>query len=137
MSVHPELSRRNPHRLQADRYYELKHYCLQYDRWREEYNASTAPSAARIDGEIHGSGIGDPTESIGIKKASLKSKMELVEQTCLDAAGPVLAQFLLIGVTKKNIGYKYLRTVKHIPCGKNYYYKAYHYFFWLLDKRRQ
>lgn len=137
MSVHPELSKKNPHRLPAARYYELKYYALQYDRWKQEYNESTAPAAARINGEVHGSGIGDPTENMGIKKASLKSKIDLVEQTCLEAAGPVLAPFLLIGVTKKNIGYKYLRNMKHIPCGKTYYYKIYHYFFWLLDKQKQ
>lgn len=137
MSIKPELSKKNAHRLPANRYYELKHHCLQYDRWCEEYNESTAPAAARTDGEPCRSGNGNPTESIGSKKAELKLKIDRVDQTVLDAAGPVLAPFLLAGVTKKNIGYKYLRTVKHIPCGRDYYYKMYHYFFWLLDKRKQ
>ena len=137
MGVHPELSKRNQYRLPADRYYELKHFCHQYARWKEEYRESTAPASPKLDGEVHGSGKGDSTESAGMKKAVLKSKIELVEKTAVEAAGPVLAPFLLAGVTKKNIGYKYLRTVMHIPCGKDYYYKTYHYFFWLLDRKRE
>ena len=137
MGVHPELSKRNRYRLPADRYHELKNFCYQYTRWREEYNEGTSPASQRIDGENNGTGSGNQTESTAIKKAALKARIELVEGTVLEAAGPVLAPFLLTGVTKKNIGYKYLRTVMHIPCGKDYYYKTYHYFFWLLDRKRE
>lgn len=137
MTIRPELSKRNPYSLPADRFYELQHYCYQYDTWVDEYRTGTAPAAARIDGEPHGSGDGNPTARLGSRKAELKSKIELVEKTVVEAAGPVIAPFLLIGVTKKHIGYKYLRNTKKIPCGKNYYYKSYRKFFWLLDQKKQ
>lgn len=32
-SIRPEISRRNQHHISKHRYYELKHFCLQYREW--------------------------------------------------------------------------------------------------------
>lgn len=34
--IRPELSKRNPFWLDRHRYYELKHFCLQYPLWKKE-----------------------------------------------------------------------------------------------------
>lgn len=33
--AHVELSERNPYYISKHRYYELKHFCLQYPEWEE------------------------------------------------------------------------------------------------------
>ena len=35
-NVKPELSKRNPYKLDKHRYYELKHFCLQYPDWKKK-----------------------------------------------------------------------------------------------------
>ena len=35
--IRPELSKSNPYYISKHRYYELKHFCLQYYEWKELY----------------------------------------------------------------------------------------------------
>lgn len=35
----PELSQKNPYWIEKHRYYELKHFCLQYPIWKKAYNS--------------------------------------------------------------------------------------------------
>lgn len=37
--IRPELSEKNPYWIGKHRYYELKHFCLQYPIWKKAYNA--------------------------------------------------------------------------------------------------
>lgn len=34
-----ELSKRNPYWIEKHRYYELRHFCLQYPIWKSSYNS--------------------------------------------------------------------------------------------------
>ena len=36
-TIRPELSEKNPYWIEKHRYYELKHFCLQYPIWRKAY----------------------------------------------------------------------------------------------------
>lgn len=38
-SIRPELSPKNCYWIEKHRYYELKHFCLQYPTWRRKYNS--------------------------------------------------------------------------------------------------
>lgn len=38
-TIRPELSEKNPYWLEKHRYYELKHFCLQYPIWRKAYSS--------------------------------------------------------------------------------------------------
>ena len=38
-TIRPELSEKNPYWIEKHRYYELKHFCLQYPIWRKTYSA--------------------------------------------------------------------------------------------------
>lgn len=58
--------------LSKHRFYELKHFCLQYPEWEALYS--------QLDGwpkEI-GSNEGDTTSRDGIRRADLSTKMEMV-----------------------------------------------------------
>lgn len=62
-------------------------------------------------------------------------KMQLVEETaiCTDRE---LYSYILAAVTEGR-SYTYLRGVKGIPCGKDYFYERYRKFFWLLSKSQK
>ena len=96
--------------LSKHRYYELKHWCLQYPEWQKLYS------------EINGTGAGDTTSKEGIRLAELNSKMLIVERVCR--------------MTDADIYEELLKTVamggKEIP-STSYIYKK---FFWLLDKMK-
>ena len=35
--IRPELSEKNKYRISKHRHYELKHFCLQYQQWKDKY----------------------------------------------------------------------------------------------------
>ena len=46
--IRPELSEKNPYWIGKHRYYELKHFCLQYPIWKKAYNALLGLSLSLI-----------------------------------------------------------------------------------------
>lgn len=46
---HPELSEKNPYWIERHRYYELKHFCLQYPLWKKMYEAIDGASRRKED----------------------------------------------------------------------------------------
>ena len=94
--------------LSKHRYYELKHFCLQYSEWKKLY--------FNADGW---SGNGDTTSRDGIKRGDLKAYMDLVESCARSAGGDILPY-----VTEEG---------RIIPAEKRYYYRK---FFWELSRKR-
>lgn len=98
----------NKYELSKHRYYELKHWCLQYHDWEKEYR--------QLDGYED---VIDTTSKHGILRACLYSKIKLVEKVCCQ--------------TDNDIWEKLLRTVigdsKEIPRSSDIYKK----FFYLLN----
>ncbi len=37
-TIRPELSDKNKYWIDRHRYYELKHFCMQYDIWKQAYD---------------------------------------------------------------------------------------------------
>lgn len=128
-----ELSEKNKYWLPKHRYYELKHYCLQYPHWKDLYFRLEFKMEVKNDG-IKGSEPGNPTEHLGVIRADCKRAMELVERTCRDAS-PELCRYLLRAVTE-GVPFVRLQTLYQIPCGKDMYYDAYRKFFYILSQRR-
>ena len=75
----------------------------------------------------------DSTSDRGIKAAGLTSKIELVEETCLEA-GEDIYDWLMKCVAF-GIGFPTLEK-QGIPCGRDYFYERYRRYFYLLDKKR-
>ena len=50
--IRPELSEKNPYWIERHRYYELKHFCLQYPIWKKAYAALDGLSRRPADMEI-------------------------------------------------------------------------------------
>ena len=129
-----ELSEKNQYWIPRHRYYELKHYCLQYPEWKHAYSDLGVKLVPGCMEWIRSSSPSDPTARIGQLRADLRRAMDLVERTALDA-DPVLGSFIFKGVTE-GIPYAQLSAREGIPCGKDLYYECYRRFFWLLSQKK-
>lgn len=129
-----ELSGRSPYWIPKHRYYELKHYCLQYPDWVKAYK-ELAPKVVS-SGETHGSDPGDPTGVLGSRRGDISHAIAMV-QRCVENATdePVLRSHLFKGVTE-GVPFVQLQTLNDIPCGKDMYYECYRRFFWLLSNEK-
>ena len=100
--IRPEISPKNEYWLTKHRYYELKHFCLQYLTWKKAYTALDGLSTRPFDFETfvrNGSPDSNPTERCAIAKAFYRERMEMVEHAAREA-DPELKQYLLRAVTE-------------------------------------
>lgn len=130
-TIRPELSTKNPYHISKHRYYELKHFCLQYPEWKREYERLSYISNSGVR-QVTDNNWADPVGNLAVKMADLTKKMDLVEKTaeCVD---PVIGPYIFEAVTNGR-SYVWLKTVMDIPCGKDYYYDIYHKYFKLLSR---
>lgn len=138
--IRPECSKKNKYWISKHRYYELKHYCLQYKEWTDEYTKlsseigfSGGSGVIFVRSDSDG-GVRDRTGEIAVRLAELKHNIELVEKTC-HSADSVLWSYILKGVTE-GIGYPALTVLYDMPCSVDTYYDRYRRFFWMLDKAK-
>ena len=132
----PELSKKNRYWISKHRYYELKHFCLQYQEWKAMYLSLSEPYHTTFEMPQDSKKTiewSDPTSKMVLKREYYLTRMKLVEETA-KMADPQIAQYLFEGVTT-DVGYTYLKSVKDIPCGKDFYYDRYRRFFWLLHSK--
>lgn len=134
--IRPEISEKNKYWIDKNRYYELKHFCLQYPIWKSLYanfDNSDLPISL-IDRFPQGNNISDPTAKRAIMRTYLSERIELIEKVAIET-DPYLHTYLLKGITE---GYSYtnLKTMHGMPCGKDMYYDRYRRFFWLLNNSR-
>jgi hypothetical protein len=135
-TIRPELSEKNPYWIEKHRYYELKHFCLQYPIWKKAYQSLDGLSRHPNDLAIfdRGDGLSDPTARCALAKTYYAERMRLVEQAAIQSS-PDLYSYLLIGVTE-GVSYSILQARLHIPCCKDIYYEVYRRFFWILNRTR-
>lgn len=131
----PELSGKSKYWISKHRYYELKHFCLQYPDWKRLYNNLGLETGAHKLDSSRGSDVSDPTANFGQMRADLSSAIQLISQTATEAA-PDLDTFLLKAVTE-GVPFTQLQTIYGIPCSKDLFYKAYRKFFWLLNSKKR
>lgn len=137
-SIRPEVSSKSKYWLERHRYYELKHFCLQYPIWKQAYTALDGLSKRPNDLAIFvrsGQMKGDPTERCAESRLYFKNRMEMVEQAAR-GADPDLAQFILKAVTE-GVPFETMKMQHGIPCCRDVYYDRYRRFFWLLNDIRE
>lgn len=132
----PELSKKNPYHIPKQRYYELKHFCKQYNDWKKALVEIDAWDAAPgdISGVIKGAPPESPTERIALARVFYSKCIDTIDK-CIAELDTVLAPYIKQGVTE-GIGYNGLQA-NGCPCCRETYYEHYRYFFWLLSKERQ
>lgn len=134
--IRPVISEKNKYWIDKHRHYELKHFCLQYSKWKRayaEFNDSSV-SLSMIEHFPTSNLPGDPTAKRAMMKAYYLDKINLVEQAAIEA-DKCLYNYILKAVTE-NLSYTYLKTRLDIPCGRDMYYDRYRKFFWILSNSR-
>lgn len=135
--IRPEVSRKNPYYISRHRYYELKHFCLQYPEWRKaclELGNSMQMTVVRPDEVKQKSLYSDPTGEAAVRLEMYRRLIDIVEEAVQDTQTDIEI-FLLKSVTE-GLSYTYLHTSLGIPCGKRYFYDTCRRFWWVLDKKR-
>lgn len=136
--IRAEISENNKYWISKHRYYELKHFCLQYPTWKKAYAAlddiCVSPMNLAIVTSASGT-PGDPTAKCAIAKMYYSEKINMVEKVAIQT-DKELCNYILKGVTEE-LSYTYLRTKLDMPCSKDTYYDRYRKFFWLLSKERE
>lgn len=134
MKLKSELSEKNKYWIPKHRYYELRHFCLQYNDWRTAYNTITYISAVDLSPLLARSDLNDPVARAAEARIFYKGRIDLVERIAKET-DPLLSAYILKGVTEE-LSYDVIRARMDIPCCREVYYEAYRRFFWLLDKAR-
>ena len=107
--------------LSKHRFYELKHFCMQYPEWLKLY--SEADGFASESGKNEG----DTTSRDGMTRAQLYKNMRLIVKTCQNLGydhWPDLLRYI-IGASK---------SIREDETDLFFYY--YRKFFWILSKKR-
>lgn len=103
---------KDPYELPAHRFRELKHFCLQYPAFKEEYEKL---SGIKIE-------PGDVTSRVATKRRDLEHAMKLIETTAVDAGDRDNSVFLYV--------------CYDIACESDLIKVAVRKFYYLLDKRK-
>lgn len=121
--------------ISKHKFLQVYHFCMQYNEWKDElaYKTDTV-KGIQLSDMPKGTGHGNATEDLAIRRALLCRNVELVEQTCMEADGE-LYQWLLKAVTNEGVGYTYLWEHMNIPCSRNTYYNRRRKFYWLMSKK--
>lgn len=134
--IRAEISEKNKYYIDKHRYYELKHFCLQYNEWKKAYNSCCEAIifASRYDVMPSDGAPGDLTAKYAMKRAQYAERIKIVKQAAKEA-DDYLYPYILKAVTE-GLSYPYLKTRMDIPCGRDMYYDRYRKFFWLLSEMR-
>ena len=134
--IRAEISEKNKYYIDKHRYYELKHFCLQYNEWKKAYaNCNESIIFASDFEKIPGSNIpSDLTAKYAMRKAVYGERIKMIELAAKEA-DDFLYSYLLKAVTE-GLAYTHLKARYDIPCGRDMYYDRYRKFFWLLSEAR-
>ena len=136
-NVRAEVSRKNPYYISKHRYYELKHFCLQYSEWKKFASLilkDSAPSSLINKERVKSSQVSDPAGVYGVLLSIYSKNMDLIER-CAYEADRDLKNYIFLAVTEER-SYTYLKSRLDMPCGKDMFYDRYRKFFYLLSKSK-
>lgn len=134
--IRPKISEKNKYYIDKHRYYELKHFCLQYREWKKVFALCNESFifTSNMDKMPSGSIPSDLTSKYAIKRAFYGDRIKLIENTAKET-DEFLYPYILKAVTE-GLSYVNLKSRFNIPCSRDIYYDRYRKFFWLLGQRR-
>lgn len=134
--IRPDISEKNKYYIDKHRYYELKHFCLQYNEWKKAY--AYCCEAVIFTSKFEKTPIigihSDLTAKYAMKKMQYWERIRMIEKAA-EEADEFLHTYILMAVTE-GLSYTHLKTKHDIPCGRDMYYDRYRRFFWILSKMR-
>lgn len=134
-TIRPEITEKKKYWVSKHRYYELKHFCMQYGEWKKRLNAmNLCASKSVINTKKDSNQVSDPTCQCTAAREFYRSRIEMLEKVSKEA-DPIIGDYILKGVTEE-MPYDILIT-RGLDCSKNRYYELYRKFFWLLSMVRK
>ena len=133
--IRPSVSIKNPYWIERHRYYELKHFCLQYKTWKVYIREIDGMKTKNFPDGIFGRNFSNPTLRAVELREEYSAKIALVEHAAHEAS-PDLWSYILKAVTEE-LPYENLRMVHGLPCGREMWYELYRRFFYILSGSRK
>lgn len=130
----PELSKKNKYFISREKYYELKHFCRQYDEWIKTLHEISPKITSGYKEYCAESSSSRPVEELVAIVEALQDKINLVDKTLFET-DPNLAKWLKMTVTH-GATYENLKLMHNIPYGRDDFYNHYRKFFYLLSLKR-
>ena len=114
-TIRPEVSEKNQYWIEKHRYYELKHFCLQYPIWRKSYAMLDGfPSSwPKLIPPGRTNNINDPVTKCAMARLFYSNRMDMIERMAKEA-DEELSCYILKGVTE-GASYDYMRIKFSIP----------------------
>ena len=145
-NIRAEISEKNQFYISKHRYYELKHFCMQYPMWVKARAGLTGLSASKIGLAAVKAKYSDsdPTEKCVEARERFSKFIKMVDDSISEAihifddseaAVECFKEPLLHGVTE-GVPYDVLKARYSIPCSAKSYYELYRIFFNVLSKKR-
>ena len=139
-NTRPELSEKNQWWIGKHRYYELKHFCLQYQDWENMIrDIDGLPRSSAFTREpINEGRTSDPTSAYAEARSFLRSKLDLIHKAAFEASGHQFWHTILVEAVATGTSYDKLEAQLGImPVSRDEWYTVYRKFFWYLDKLRE
>lgn len=132
--IRPEVSKKKEYWIPKHRYYELKHFVMQYPEWKQYLNdtlgVSSSPSTDSVKVQL--GAVSDPTWLIVKKREVYNRFMRLVEHVTHltdEEYGDLIFRHVVNGA-----GYNDVKD--SISLSRSEYYNLYRKFFYILDQSR-
>ena len=134
-TIKSQVSKKNKYWVEKHRYYELKHFCLQYPIWKQAYTALDGyNNKSNSIPTQHCSDITDPISKCVEARLYYRERIDIVADTAKET-DEFLASYIIKAVTE-GVSYDFLKTRLNIPCCRDVYYDLYRRFFWLLNRAK-
>lgn len=129
-----EISRKNKYWISKHNYLRLKHMCMMYREYKQQYEAliNTA-RGIEYTGMPGGGGSGAPTERAAMKAADVSAKINAIEAAAAEC-DTELGKYILYYVTTEGTTFKTMLKMG-VPVSQNTFYERRRRFFWLLSKK--
>lgn len=128
------LTQKSKYYLPKETYLTVVHYCRQYPQWLEELNIDfdARKGIAYDHDRVQSSHGADSTASMGIRRAEISRKKDIIEEVAKNTANG-MSTWLILGACY-NMTYIQLKTYG-IPCGKDLYYQFRRKFYYEMAKK--
>lgn len=133
--IRPELSKRSKYWIPRHRYYELKHFVMQYPEWKKERDAIDSMVSACKDPAGRINDISDPVGQAVERRVELNHNISMCDLIARETDW-IIGNYILRAIIDGD-SYDIIKAHSSIPCSKDTYYDLYRKFFWLLDAARK
>ena len=133
-TIKPELSKKSKYWIERHRYYELKHFCLQYPIWEKAYHGLDGLSRQKLSDIPFPKNVSDPTARVAMAKMRYLMWMKLVEDAA-KATDEEFQEYILTAVTTGKT-YDKMNAKTPLPYSRDAFYKMYRKFFYILNHSR-